>query len=1583
MSVGIRNVVRLGWSPGAGTFRTRVTTGVVMSWPEQMDPELRDYIEERQGTALRTYENDPDLLIEHVRQEDSFRTGGYGARQISELLQNAVDAIGAGGGTGMVEFRLADGALYCANEGAGFTKGGVRAVTYAFLSTKRGDEIGRFGLGFKSVLGITERPQIFSRGVSFEFNAPDTAELFAGVPNEGGRLPLLRIPTLADAAREAAADRNLAEMMSWATTIVKLPLSREGDRLRRELDEFDVEALLFFKPLERLRITVQESAGAAPVSRDYAREGHPDDGELRLTAPGRDPVRWLYAEREYRPTIDVASTLPATSLRESMTVSYAVRPEGRAGVGRLWAWFPLKDETTASGVFNAPWQVNDDRTSLVPGSALNKAMLGVAADLFLDVVVRASTVGDFGAHLDLFPARGREVRSNADRFLSNEIPLRAAQRPMIPDVSGVLRIPGFFQHVPDLQKTPVPPAAMRAWQEDPPRETMPHWQCFTTPARRLRLRTLLGGTADERSARETNVASWLEELVARGSREGVEVAISIAAALSPVSADMGSAVGSAPIVPLEGGGWARVDAASSVLLPLDGAEVPEGVRIVAPEYAAFGTIADDLRSLGFRIVSADETAGALAHGARSDWTDQQWKRFWTVLSAARPEVAERAVRAARDRGVGMKLPAQDGHWRPARDILTDAGFGRRLPGRHVDSQIVPSLMLVRAAGATEAPHRGFPLADDRLRSRYTSAVEQMAKTYLGRSGFQATRVVVPDDDGVGPLDVLDEDLTDEERVYWTRSILRVMGSRETTLKVPLSGARVAEIPTSTFEWWAVRNLGAVNTSLGVRPVTDAVSSRLSRFGAHLPVALDVEVSASAGLTTDLDRVPDMQLAAFLAREGYDARGAGQDAFVELLEHCAGRESLGVPERVPAISKGSVVLSPPDEIAVTETPRDVAALDEAGVAYIPAGPACGALIERWHLLPASDALQQSLEVIGAGEVTPVLDLFPSLQSHVSVKLGKQKLMTAESISRVLQSIHGVTKRPLMAARQDGVAVLDSSLDDVGSLERLSQLLDLGLTKTDIAAVLRDDEEMRRGELLQRAQLAKSDEDRLLLLVGAQVLRAELPRGLITAVERSAGEQTDPQIAQLFLRVHGNDAVYVLRDRLKGRRIEVPRAWDGSPLAQAAVKRMGFDTKYAGERATRPPRVTQVQGKITLNGLHDFQKDLAEQIRDLVLRPGSDGQARRGLLHLPTGAGKTRVTAEAVLNMMRDGELASPVLWIAQSQELCEQAIQTFSEVWRWLGDERPVDLSRFWSGYELDESNEELQVVFAIDDTLDSRLGESTYEWLTDASLVIIDEAHTAGDSPTYTRILRNLGIDQRVAGGRTSRPLLGLTATPFKGRNTEVNEQFARRFGNNPLSALDPDDPIAELRSRRVLSDVDHAVLHGLSYSMDEQGQRMREVSKAMLDRIGSDISRTQLVVSDIAGRPADWPILVFTPSVASAHTTAALLQLEGIDADAVDGSMRKSERRRVIERFKSGESRVLVNCDLLTQGFDAPQVRALYIARPTFSPNRYIQMVGRGLRGPANGGTERCLIVNVADTFEQFGEQLAYNEFDYLWSKK
>jgi len=62
--------------------------------------------------------------------------------------------------------------------------------------------------------------------------------------------------------------------------------------------------------------------------------------------------------------------------------------------------------------------------------------------------------------------------------------------------------------------------------------------------------------------------------------------------------------------------------------------------------------------------------------------------------------------------------------------------------------------------------------------------------------------------------------------------------------------------------------------------------------------------------------------------------------------------------------------------------------------------------------------------------------------------------------------------------------------------------------------------------------------------------------------------------------------------------------------------------------------------------------------------------------------------------------------------------------------------------------------------------------------------------------------------------------------------------------------------------------------------------------------------------------------------------------------------------------------------------VRAICIARPVYSPLLYQQMIGRGLRGPRNGGDEKCLIINVEDNIEQYGETLAFKHFEYLWRR-
>lgn len=93
----------------------------------------------------------------------------------------------------------------------------------AHLSGKRGDEIGRFGLGFKSVLAVSDAPQVLSRSVAFEFNSAAARSQLAEVGPALKRYPILRTATVVDARSELGSDPILAELGAWATTIVKLP----------------------------------------------------------------------------------------------------------------------------------------------------------------------------------------------------------------------------------------------------------------------------------------------------------------------------------------------------------------------------------------------------------------------------------------------------------------------------------------------------------------------------------------------------------------------------------------------------------------------------------------------------------------------------------------------------------------------------------------------------------------------------------------------------------------------------------------------------------------------------------------------------------------------------------------------------------------------------------------------------------------------------------------------------------------------------------------------------------------------------------------------------------------------------------------------------------------------------------------------------------------------------------------------------------------------------------------------------------------------------------------------------------------
>ena len=293
-----------------------------------------------------------------------------------------------------------------------------------------------------------------------------------------------------------------------------------------------------------------------------------------------------------------------------------------------------------------------------------------------------------------------------------------------------------------------------------------------------------------------------------------------------------------------------------------------------------------------------------------------------------------------------------------------------------------------------------------------------------------------------------------------------------------------------------------------------------------------------------------------------------------------------------------------------------------------------------------------------------------------------------------------------------------------------------------------------------------------------------------------------------------------------------------------------------------------------------------------------------------------------------------------------------------------------------------QLVVATPDKLDTKINNPDYDWLTEPSVVVVDEAHTSV-APSYTRVLDWLGRGRSRKGGAV---LLGLTATPFRNTNVAETERLVSRYDGNRLDqGAFEQDPYTELQARGVLARVDHRLLQGASVDFSEADNasmdKMRTIPSNVLNKLAADSDRNRRIVDSVASLPDDWTTLLFATSVDNAMALAALLSHRGVPAVAIAGTTDPAARRYYIEEFKQGRIRVITNYNVLTQGFDAPAVKAVYVTRPTFSANVYQQMIGRGLRGPLNGGSEEVLIVNVEDNFQQFGDQLAFLEFEHLWN--
>ncbi|MFZ4434740.1 MAG: DEAD/DEAH box helicase, partial [Microthrixaceae bacterium] len=145
-------------------------------------------------------------------------------------------------------------------------------------------------------------------------------------------------------------------------------------------------------------------------------------------------------------------------------------------------------------------------------------------------------------------------------------------------------------------------------------------------------------------------------------------------------------------------------------------------------------------------------------------------------------------------------------------------------------------------------------------------------------------------------------------------------------------------------------------------------------------------------------------------------------------------------------------------------------------------------------------------------------------------------------------------------------------------------------------------------------------------------------------------------------------------------------------------------------------------------------------------------------------------------------------------------------------------------------------------------------------------------------------------------------------------------------------------------------------------------------------------ILGSIRDLDPEWPVVVFAGSVLHAQQLAVALNDEGISARPVWGELSQWARRHAIEEFRSNRVRVLTNYNVLSEGFDAPRTRAVVIARLVQSDGLFLQMLGRGMRGPRNGGTSECMLVTTGerlpDRFDPEGN-LDVERHEHLWSAK
>ena len=1550
---------------------------------------LAEFVRDECERRLRAYEAQPRDAAEHFETENDVLSGGYAYRQLYELVQNAADAvIEADDDQGRIHIRLTADVLEAANTGAPLDKEGIVALLNSRSSSKRGDQIGRFGIGFKSLLKLGGQIDLISSSIGLRFD-PDACRKrirhHLNLPDDE-RAPGMR---LAEVLHPYGPNSPLSntERYHWAETVVSAKITDPSisRRIANEIEVFPPEFLLFLPTDIKLDLEI-EGTGTRQISKRI-------ENGVSVVSDGSSETRWkVFEKRVSIQTLEARSDATHIQARDDIPLTWAVPLSGREQAGRFWAFFPTETHTLTSGILNAPWKLNSDRTNLIRGP-WNEAIMEAAAALIANSLPALATKEDYGTPVSAFPRQ-------PDRLDEIAVPLvkslwkRILDSRVLPTADGIIRKPI------EVKRHFIENADICAqWSElasPSTRSLFLHPDTYRYQIRSSRIRAL----QDEAIRRNMTVLQkvqadeWLEPLADTDTGHAKRVLMFVGGLLSQRRKYQFYDVPDVPLIPSIGGALA----APSEAMITSGANAPPGYVAVSDEISGDPACRRILvNCFDVRVFSEESWKDHLdtcLHTAKYSSDPQDWDRFWRGVAAAPKRVIDSFIASLDNDCDALKFRTLSGSW-AKRNVLVVVGNDTRVPDDFVlDSDYISDLAL--------------NLPEDWL-SKFPTGIESMSTIPSELDAYG---------DWVGtPFKTICQQKVDRKPLYnpdiqgyydlkfhagWrllphlppglaARLTLQIMervnnlapGARPVTLGHPTRADAYPKVTAPhPMLFWLTKN-GRILIGKWVIPVK-AMQPNLASILATADLPGFDTISAFFAMR-DVETELGSQLKwtrTKLSKDEYEKIWNTIFEKVETNQHSFDRlhklwdvaHTMGaIPSRVPT-SGGPLPLT---EIFVTTDPSIGNDFDDGRIVFL--SPACarGWIEVGAQILPETTVCFRKR----LSEPAHLLDLFPELTISSKLRNCLRELIGVW-VEELEEDIGPVKRQMTIAMDTDGAVFLDRARFEARDwsdgitlllrcLERHNVLPEDNDFDDLLSTILDRRSVEARGRVRKQATLA----GRLLEAVGGNT--ETLLSTMTPATRRALGNDVLPlDVAELTLAVHGPAVLSRLRDALDAQGLTPPKRWGGEP-ARAFVLDLGFPLEFASTVGGRREAELSVSGPISLPLLHDFQRGILTDIENLL---SSGNSRRRAVISLPTGGGKTRVAAEAIVRLVLLGDRRRSVLWVAQTDELCEQAVQCFRQLWVNIGKTgEDLRIVRLWGGQRSPSpsDSDEAVVVVASIQTLNSRSGRAELAWVSDAGIIVIDECHHAIAS-SYTELLRWLDLQVGTERSRDREPpLLGLSATPWRGYNEEESERLAGRFDRRWFPA-DQSGLHDRLSAMGVLAERSYQPLRydrpvELTPREQQHVETFGELPDSVVDRIGNDKDRNELVVRAVQQSDAK-SILLFANSVAHAQYLAARLHLAGCPAASVSGQTNRLARRHFTQKFRSETLRVICNHSVLTTGFDAPKSDMILISRPVFSPVLYMQMVGRGLRGPKNGGTPHCAIVTVEDNIVNFRDRLAYH---------